>query len=322
MDILGFIGGLSFFLFGINVMETGLKNLSGDKISDVLLKVSDSSVKGIVLGAGITAFLQSSSAVTVSLIGIVEAGILDFSKSTSIIMGANIGTSVTAWIISTSGIESDRFLIHILNPSTLSPVIGLVGVFFIILSKKIRNQNTGYIMIGFSLLMSGISSMSLAMENITDLNAYTKLMTLFQNPFFGIIFGIVLTAVIQSSSASIGILQSISISSGISCSSAIPIILGQNIGTCITAVIACVGSSKEAKKICVFHILFNVIGSAVWMIGYFIAKLFLNLDMNISSVTISILHTLFNLSSVMILLPFKRRLENITNTLIGYANSF
>lgn len=317
MDILGFIGGLSFFLFGINVMETGLKNLSGDKIKNLLLNVSESNLKGIAFGTGITALIQSSSAVTVSLIGLAEAEFLNFSQSSAIIMGANIGTCVTAWIISLSAIESNRFLIHLFNPSALSPVIGFIGIFFIILSKKIKRQNTGLIMIGFSLVMSGITSMSLSMENIADTDKFSDFVNLFKNPFFAIIFGTILTAVIQSSSASIGILQSLCNTGAISFSSAVPIILGQNIGTCITAVIACLGSGKEARKICFFQILFNVSGSAVWMLGYFVILNFINPNINISPIGISVIHTLFNLSTVLMILPLKKRIENLTEILIG-----
>lgn len=294
MDLLGFIGGLSFFLFGMNVMETGLRDISGDKIKDIMIKISESKFKGIVFGTIITAIVQSSSAVTVSLIGLCEAELISFTQSVPIIMGANIGTSVTAWIILLSGKS------FWLKPSALCPVSGLIGVFFIILCKNNKRLGSGMIMIGFSLLMSGIESMSSATENFTNLNLFRNIISVLNNPFIGIGIGIIMTAVIQSSSASVGILQSLSVTGALSIYNAVPVILGQNIGTCITAVLACISGSKESKKICGFHILFNIAGSFIWFTVLLIINNFVSLNYPISSTGIAMVHTVFNMSTTIL----------------------
>lgn len=301
MDFLGFIGGLSFFLFGMNVMESGLRSLSGDKIKDIILKISGNSFKGIFLGALVTAVVQSSSAVTVSLIGLCEAEFISFYQSVPIIMGANIGTSATAWIVALTGTKSDIFLIKIFSTSTLSPIIGLLGVALIFSKKNNRFQNIGFIMMGFSLLISGIGIMSSAMESIADIQFFKN--SFFNNPLSGLALGAVITAVIQSSSAGIGILQSLAFSGAVNCYTAVPIILGQNIGTCVTTLIACVSGSKESKKISAFHIIFNIFGSALWLTGFLIINNFINLNFSISAVEIAVVHTLFNLSTTFIMLP-------------------
>lgn len=311
MNFLGFIGGLSFFLFGMNIMETGLKNISGNSIERIIKSVSGNPIKGVLLGTFVTAAVQSSSAVTVSLIGMAEAELISFSEAVFIIMGANIGTSATAWIISLSQLDGGNIILKTLNISTLYPVAGFIGVLFIILSKNNKRYNTGLFLAGFSLLMSGIKSMSSAMENIVNLNYFNNIIKIINNPFSGIIIGAVLTAVIQSSSASIGILQSLSAAGSISVFSAVPIILGINIGTCATAVIACVSGSVISKKICAFHIMFNLAGSALWMAGFFIISAFYDLNINVSAFGISALHTIFNISTTALVLPvlilFKKR---------------
>lgn len=297
MDILGFIGGLSFFLFGMNVMETGLKNISGDKIKNTLTRISGNTFKGVTAGIIITAVIQSSSAVTVSLIGLCEAELLSFFNSIPIIIGANIGTSVTAWIISLSVLSADNFIFKILTPSTLCTFAGFIGVFFIILSKNNKRIGTGLIMTGFSLIMNGINSMSSAMENIADTSVFKSFLSLLNNPFSALLFGIIMTAVIQSSSASVGILQSLCAADAFTIYNVTPIILGQNIGTCITSVIASIGGSKESKKICIFHIIFNLAGSVLWFIGLIIVNRFISLNRSVSSVDIAVIHTAFNLST-------------------------
>ena len=303
MNFFGFIGGLSFFLFGMNIMETGLKRLSGNKIKNIIKSVSGNPIKGVFLGTVITAAVQSSSAVTVSLIGMAEAELLSLSGAVFIIMGANIGTSATAWIISLSQLSGGSIILKTLNISTLCPVAGFIGVLFIILSKNNKRSNIGLILVGFSLLMSGIKSMSSAMENIVNLNYFNNIINIFNNPISGIVIGAVLSAVIQSSSASIGILQSLSQTGSISVTAAVPIILGTNIGTCATAVLACVSGSSVSKKICAFHIFFNLAGALVWMAGFLIIKTFYDLNININPVGISALHTIFNISTTAIILP-------------------
>ena len=317
MNFFGFIGGLSFFLFGMNIMETGLRRYSGNKFKNTIKSVSNNPVKGVILGTIITAAVQSSSAVTVSLIGMSEAGLINFSQALYIVMGANIGTSATAWIISLSDISSKIVFLKILNISTLYPIIGFIGVMFIILSKNYKRNNAGQIMVGFSLLMSEIESMSSAMENIVDLSYFNNFIKTINNPFWGIIIGLCLTSVIQSSSAVIGILQSLSSSGSITVFNAVPIIIGTNIGTCATAVLACVSGSSDSKKICAFHVIFNLSGSILWLIGFFIISGVYNLNININSIGISAVHTLFNISTTAFMLPAVLKLNKRLNPANG-----
>ena len=303
MNYLGFMGGLSFFLFGMSIMETGLENISGNKIKKTIKSISDNPIKGVLIGTAVTAVIQSSSAVTVSVIGISEAGLIAFSQAVFIIMGANIGTSVTAWMISLSGLSSDNILLKILNTSNLYPVTGFIGVLFIILPKNNKMNNSGFIMVGFSLLISGIESMSSTMEQFSNSNSFNCFIELLNNPLLSFIIGIFFTAVIQSSSASIGILQSLAATGSISVKASIPFILGINIGTCATAVLACASGSSESKKICAFHIIFNLTGSFIWLIGFYIISSFYSLDTSASAAGISAIHTAFNISTTAIIFP-------------------
>lgn len=317
MKLLGFIGGLSFFLFGMNIMETGLKRISGNKIKNKLKNVSNNPIKGVIFGTIITAIAQSSSAVSVSLIGMSEAGLITFSQSVYIIMGANIGTSATAWIISLSDLSGKIVFLKLLNISTLYPVIDFIGVMFIILSKNYKKNNAGQIMVGFSLLMSAIEIMSSAMESIVNLSFFNNFIKTINNPFWGVLIGLFLSAVIQSSSASIGILQSLSQTASISVSAAVPIILGTNIGTCATALLACISGSSESKKICAFHIIFNLSGSFLWLIGFFIISGIYNLNININSLGISAIHTLFNISTTALMFPAVLKFNKFSQTANG-----
>ena len=295
-----FITGLVFFLFGMSVIETGFGNLSEKRLSAKIESVGKNPIKGVLLGTAITAVLQSSSAVTVMLVGAVDAGIIKLKNSLGIIMGANIGTSVTAWIISLSGIKLSFF--NIINPINLYPILGLAGIGFIILSKNINRYSIGMIMVGFTLIMSGMGSMSSAVEPLKNNEKFIGFLTGFNSPLLGIISGAAVTAVMQSSSASIGILQALSGTGSVTLNAAIPIILGQNIGTCITAGIAAVGAGKNAKRVAAFHLLFNVSGAVIWTVVFYLIRGFLPYC-TIEAGDIALIHTLFNVTSTGIMLP-------------------
>ncbi len=317
MDIFSFIslfGGLALFLYGMNLMSAGLEKLAGGKLEGILKKMTSNPLKSLFLGIGITAVIQSSSAVTVMLVGLVNSGIMQLSGTAGVIMGSNIGTTVTAWILSLVGIESDNVLVRLLKPESFSPILALVGILLMMTSKTSKKKDIGSILIGFAILMYGMDFMSDAVSPLADMPEFTSLLTAFTNPLLGIVTGIVLTAVIQSSSASVGILQALSLTGSISYSMAIPIIMGQNIGTCVTALISSIGVSRNAKRVAVIHISFNIIGTAVFMIIYFVAHYLVDLaflDRAINPVGIAVVHSIFNISTTILLLPFTRQLVKI-----------
>ena len=246
MDIFSVItlfGGLAFFLYGMNVMSQGLEKMAGGKLESILRKITSNRFKALLLGVGITAVIQSSSAVTVMLVGLVNSGIMEFSHTIGVIMGANIGTTVTAWLLSLIGVEGDNVFIKLLKPENFSLVFSVVGIIFIMMSKSNKKKDAGSIMIGFAILMFGMKLMSGAVEPLKDMPEFTGILTAFENPFFGIIAGAVLTGIIQSSSASVGILQALSLTGSIKYSVAIPIIMGQNIGTCVSALVSSIGTA-------------------------------------------------------------------------------
>ena len=262
MDIFSFItlfGGLALFLYGMNLMSAGLEKLAGGKLEGILKKMTASPVKSLFLGIGITAVIQSSSAVTVMLVGLVNSGIMELSGTAGVIMGSNIGTTVTAWILSLIGIDSDNVWVRLLKPESFSPVLALVGILLMMTAKTSRKKDIGSILIGFAILMYGMDFMSDSVSPLADMPEFTSMLTAFRSPLLGIVTGVVLTAVIQSSSASVGILQALSLTGGISYGMAIPIIMGQNIGTCVTALISSIGVSRNAKRVAVIHISFNII---------------------------------------------------------------
>lgn len=317
MDIFSFIslfGGLALFLYGMNLMSAGLEKLAGGKLEGILKRMTSNPLKSLFLGIGITAVIQSSSAVTVMLVGLVNSGIMQLSGTAGVIMGSNIGTTVTAWILSLVGIESDNILVRLLKPESFSPILALVGILLMMTAKTSKKKDIGSILIGFAILMYGMEFMSDAVSPLADMPEFTSLLTAFTNPLLGIVTGIVLTAVIQSSSASVGILQALSLTGSISYSMAIPIIMGQNIGTCVTALISSIGVSRNAKRVAVIHISFNIIGTAVFMIIYFVAHYLVDLaflDRAINPVGIAVVHSIFNISTTVLLLPFSRQLVKI-----------
>lgn len=317
MDIFSFItlfGGLALFLYGMNLMSQGLEKLAGGKLEGILKKMTSNPVKSLFLGIGITAVIQSSSAVTVMLVGLVNSGIMQLSGTVGVIMGSNIGTTVTAWILSLVGIESDNVWVKLLKPESFSPILALVGMILMMSSKTSKKKDIGSIMIGFAILMYGMNFMSDSVSPLADMPEFTSMLTAFTNPLLGIVTGLVLTAVIQSSSASVGILQALSLTGGISYGMAIPIIMGQNIGTCVTALISSIGVNKNAKRVAVIHIAFNLLGTAVCLLLYFILHFVVDLtfiETAINPVGIAIVHSIFNITTTILLLPFSKQLVKL-----------
>ena len=269
MDIFGvltMIGGLALFLYGMHVMGDGLAKTSGGKLEQILEKFTSSPMRAVLLGAGVTAVIQSSSATTVMVVGFVNSGIMKLNQAVGIIMGANIGTTVTSWLLSLTGIQGDNLFVELLKPSSFTPILAIVGVSMILFAKSSRPKDIGTIMIGFSVLMFGMDTMSEAVKPLADVPEFTRLFTVFENPILGVIAGTILTAVIQSSSASVGILQALCLTGAVSYSSAIPIIMGQNIGTCITALLSAVGANRNAKRAALVHFYFNLIGTILFMV--------------------------------------------------------
>ena len=317
MDIFSFItlfGGLALFLYGMNLMSQGLEKLAGGKLEGILKKMTSNPVKSLFLGIGITAVIQSSSAVTVMLVGLVNSGIMQLSGTVGVIMGSNIGTTVTAWILSLVGIESDNVWVRLLKPESFSPILALIGIILMMSSKTSKKKDIGSIMIGFAILMYGMDFMSDSVSPLADMPEFTSMLTAFTNPLLGIVTGLVLTAVIQSSSASVGILQALSLTGGISYGMAIPIIMGQNIGTCVTALISSIGVNKNAKRVAVIHIAFNLLGTAVCLLLYFVLHFVVDLtfiEQAINPVGIAIVHSIFNITTTILLLPFSKQLVKL-----------
>lgn len=322
MDVFSFItlfGGLAFFLFGMNFMGDSLEKLSGGKLERILEKLTDNTIKGVLLGAGVTCIIQSSSATTVMVVGFVNSGIMKLSQAIGIIMGANIGTTITAWILSLTGIEGDSIWIQMLKPESFSPIIAVVGIILIMLCKEGKKRDIGNILIGFAILMFGMQTMSGAVEPLADVPEFANFLTMFENPIFGVLAGTILTAVIQSSSASVGILQALSVTGTISFASAIPIIMGQNIGTCATALISCIGANKNAKRTAFVHLYFNIIGTIVWLSLFYILNAIIHfdfIDQAVSPADIAIVHSLFNIASTALLLPFAKQLGKLATLTI------
>ena len=317
--ILQLLGGLAFFLYGIYVMSAGLEKIAGGKLEKILKTMTSSPTKGLVLGAAITAIIQSSSAVTVMLVGLVNSGIMKLSQAIGVIMGSNIGTTITAWILSLSGIQSTNVVVRMFKPESFTPILALVGVLMIFAAKSNKNKNVGSVFLGFSILMTGMIFMSTSMEPLSHSEKFINLMTLFNNPIFGVLVGPVITAIIQSSAASVGMLQALVMKVDMTYSMALPIIMGQNIGTCITAIISSVGVNSNAKKVAVVHVTFNIIGTVIFLCIFELGKLLFNipiLSQNINPAGIAILHSTFNIATTIMLFPFIKQLENIANFLV------
>ena len=318
-SIIKMLGGLAFFLYGMTMLSGGLERLAGGKLEEGLKKLTTNRFMGLFLGLGITAAIQSSSAVTVMLVGLVNSGIMTIGGSIPVIMGSNIGTTMTAWILTLVGVESDNLFIKLLKPENFSLIFAFIGILLIMAGKKERQKSIGGILIGFAVLMYGMKMMSDAVSALRNNPTFVSLFTAFQNPLLGVLVGLVVTAVIQSSSASVGILQALALTGSISYGAAIPIIMGQNIGTCVTAMISSMGVGKNAKKVAVVHIAFNLIGTAVCLALYLLGDAVLNfafVDKSIDAVGIAAVHSIFNIFTVALLLPFSGMLEKLANKVL------
>ena len=312
--ILSLIGGLALFLSGMNVMGDGLTKVSGGKLEKILEKLTSNPIKAVLLGAGVTAVIQSSSATTVMVVGFVNSGIMKLSQAVGIIMGANVGTTITSWILSLSGIESSSFFIQMLKPTSFSPILAIIGLLLMMSSKNDKHKDVGSILLGFAVLMFGMNAMSSAVEPLKDVPQFTHLLTMFTNPILGMLAGLILTAIIQSSSASVGILQALCSTGAVSFGCAIPIIMGQNIGTCVTAISSSIGASKNAKRTALVHLYFNIIGTALFMIVFYSINAFVHFDFLGDAATpagIAVVHSIFNIAATLVLLPFAKVLEKL-----------
>ena len=323
-SILQLCGGLAFFLFGMHVMSGSLEKLAGGNLQKILKEVTSNPIKSLFFGAIVTIAIQSSSALTVMLVGLVNSGIMELAQTVGVIMGSNIGTTLTAWILSLSGIESDNLFISMLKPENFSPVIALIGVIMIMGSKKEKRKDVGIIMAGFAVLMYGMQLMSGAVSQLADMPEFTGLLSTLNNPFLGVLVGAVFTGVIQSSAASVGVLQALAMTGAISYSMAIPIIMGQNIGTCVTALLSSIGVNKNAKRVSIIHISFNLFGTAIGLVVYCIARYAVDLALfydSISPVMIAVFHSIFNIATTIILLPFSNTLVKIAKKLVTTDNA-
>ena len=306
-SILTLLGGLAMFLYGMQVMGDGLEKLSGGKLEKILENLSSNRLKAVLVGAAVTAVIQSSSATTVMVVGFVNSGIMHLSQAVGFIMGANIGTTITAWILSLAGIESSNFFVKLLNPSSFSPILALIGVIFIVFLHNEKKKDIGNIMVGFAVLMFGMNTMSGAVKPLAQVPEFTNILLKFSNPILGVLAGALLTAVIQSSSASVGILQALSVTGAHHYGTALPIIMGQNIGTCITAMLSSVGATKNAKRAAVVHLYFNIVGTIAFMGVFYLLNTFLHFSF-INDVAgpagIAVIHSAFNVIATVVLLPF------------------
>ncbi len=312
--LLSLVGGLALFLYGMHVMGGGLERLSGGRLERLLERLTSSTWKAVLLGAGVTAVIQSSSATTVMLVGFVNSGIMKLSQAIGIIMGANIGTTITSWLLSLSGIESSSFFLRLLKPTSFSPVLAIIGVILIMSGKEDRKKEIGSILIGFAVLMFGMDAMSGAVKPLADVPEFTGILTKFQNPILGVLVGALLTAVIQSSSASVGILQALSVTGAFTYGSVIPIILGQNIGTCVTALMSAMGAGRGAKRTAFVHLYFNIIGSVLFLALYYVLNAMIQFDFaheTVGIAGIALIHSIFNIFATLIWLPGVKTLERL-----------
>ena len=312
--ILSMIGGLALFLYGMDAMGAGLSKLSGGRMERLLEKLTSKRIMAVLLGAGVTAVIQSSSATTVMVVGFVNSGIMKLNQAVGIIMGANIGTTITSWLLSLTGIQGSSFVLQMLKPSSFSPILAVIGVGLIMFTKNEKKKDIGSIFIGFAILMYGMEAMSGAVAPLADNEKFTGILTMFSNPLLGLLAGTILTAVIQSSSASVGILQALCATGAVNFSTALPIIMGQNIGTCITAIISSIGTSKNAKRTAAVHLFFNIIGTIIFMVVFYTLNVFVHfqfLNTAASPAGIAVIHSLFNIGATILLFPFANLLEKM-----------
>ena len=318
-DVLTLIGGLCLFLFGMNVMGQALERRAGSGLRSLLRTLTTSKLAGWITGLGVTAVIQSSSATTVMVVGFVNSGLMTLTQAINVIMGANVGTTVTAWILSLGGIDGNSFFVQMLKPSNFTPILALLGIIFYMFCKGDKKKDTGMILLGFATLMFGMDAMSGAVSGLADVPQFQQLFIMFKNPILGVVAGAVLTAIIQSSSASVGILQVLSATGQVSFAAAIPIIMGQNIGTCITAMLSSVGTNKNARRAAFVHLLFNIVGTVLGLVIYsLLVAIFQPVILNESAneLGIAICHTAFNVLCTCALLPGSKLLEKVAYKLI------
>ena len=317
MDIFGvltMIGGLALFLYGMEVLGDGLKKASGGKLEIILEKLTSNKIMAVLLGAGVTAIIQSSSATTVMVVGFVSSGIMSLSRAVGVILGANVGTTITAWILSLAEISGAGFIFELLKPTSFSPVFAIIGVGILMMSKKEKRRNAATIMIGFAVLMFGMDMMSGAVKPLADVPEFRSLLLKFSNPILGMLVGLVFTAIIQSSSASVGVLQALCMSGAVSYATAIPIIMGQNIGTCVTALISSMGSSRNAKRTALVHLYYNFMKVGFFMVPFYILNGFMNFSIMgeaASATGVAVIHTSFNVLMLLIIFPITNVLEKL-----------
>lgn len=318
-NMLTLIGGLSLFLFGMNIMGQALERRAGGQLRTLLEKMTGSRIAGLLTGLGVTAIVQSSSATTVMVVGFVNSGLMTLKQAINIIMGANIGTTVTAWLLSLAGIDSGSLFVQLLKPSSFTPVLAFIGIIFYMFVKDTKKKDAGMILLGFATLMYGMETMSGAVAGLRDVPGFQQMFLMFQNPVLGVLAGAVLTAIIQSSSASVGILQALAVTGRVSYGAAIPIIMGQNIGTCVTAMISSVGANKNAKRAAMVHLSFNIIGTIVWLSVFCLIRAVMQpafLDGPASLVGIAVAHSIFNVLCTMLMLPLSGFLERFVTVLV------
>ena len=314
-NFLTLLGGLALTLYGMNVMGNGLTKTSGGKLEAILEKFAGNPFKGLLFGAIVTAVVQSSSATTVMVVGFVNSGIMKLIQAVGIIMGANIGTTITSWLLAMTSISSDNFLIQMLKPTSFAPILAAIGIVYIMFSKNEKKKHLGDVFLGFTILMTGMSMMSDAVAPLANVPEFTGILTLFSNPILGMLCGALLTGIIQSSAASIGILQALCVTDAITYSTALPIIMGQNIGTCVTALLSSAGASKNARRTALIHLYFNVIGTVLFMVLFYTADAFVDfafLDMPANAFGISVIHSLFNVAATIVLFPFGNLLVKLS----------
>lgn len=311
-DVLSMVGGLALFLYGMHIMGDALAKMSGGKLEKVLERLTSNKWSAVLLGAGVTAVIQSSGATTVMVVGFVNSGIMKLNQAVGIIMGANIGTTVTSWLLSLSGIDGGSFFLQMLKPTSFTPILAVIGAILVVFCKSEKKHNIGTILLGFAILMYGMTAMSSAVEPLKDVPQFTQILTKFENPLLGVIAGFVLTTIMQSSSVSVGILQALCSTGAVSYALALPIIMGQNIGSCTTAMISSVGASKDAKRAAAVHFYFNVIGTVVFMLVFYISNAFVHyafLPQAANEVGIATIHSIFNIAATIVLLPLSGFLE-------------
>ena len=319
LHLIMLFGGLAFFLYGMNIMSSGLEKMAGGKLQRALNSMTSNPIKSLALGAGITIAIQSSSALTVMLVGLVNSGIMEIGQTVGVIMGSNVGTTLTAWLLSLAGIESDVLWLQLLKPKNFSLVFAFIGILFIMLSKNNKKKDIGSILVGFAILMYSMELMGNAVDPLKESEQFASILTAFTNPLLGVAVGAIFTGVIQSSAASVSILQTLSLTGSVTFGMAIPIIMGQNIGTCVTALISSIGVNRNARKVSVIHISFNLIGTVVFLVFYYIFTLLFPLEFlseAASPIGIAVSHTIFNVMTTAMLLPFSKMLVAIANKFI------